>query len=133
MGLLCPISLLLFSWLGRVRLFATPWTAARQASLSFTIPRSLLKLMSIESVMSSNHLSYFMITQILSDSFVLTLPFYTSGQYIFFPSKDPVKAICRCLTTSQAVPPVLFLTLPVFLMNKTKWCISSHGDTAKER
>ena len=40
----------------RVQLFATPWTAARQASLSFTISQSLLKLMSIESVMPSNHL-----------------------------------------------------------------------------
>ena len=39
-----------------VRLFATPWTAARQASLSFTISRSLLRLMSIESMMPSNHL-----------------------------------------------------------------------------
>ena len=37
-----------------VRLFATPWTAAHQASLSFTIFWSLLKLMSIESVMPSN-------------------------------------------------------------------------------
>ena len=35
---------------------ATPWTAAHQASLSFTISRSLLKCMSIESVMPSNHL-----------------------------------------------------------------------------
>ena len=34
----------------------TPWTAAHQASLSFTISQSLLKLMSIESVMPSNHL-----------------------------------------------------------------------------
>ena len=42
--------------LSSVRLFATPWTAARQASLSITISRSLLKLMSIESVMLSNHL-----------------------------------------------------------------------------
>ena len=42
--------------LSRVQLFATPWTAARQASLSITNPRSLLKLMSIESVMPSNHL-----------------------------------------------------------------------------
>ena len=42
--------------LSRVRLFATPWAAARQASLSFTISLSLLKLMSIESVMPSNHL-----------------------------------------------------------------------------
>ena len=39
-----------------VRLFATPWTAACQASRSFTISRSLLRLMSIESVMPSNHL-----------------------------------------------------------------------------
>ena len=37
-------------------LFATPWTAARQASLSITNSQSLLKLMSIESVMPSNHL-----------------------------------------------------------------------------
>ena len=40
----------------RVRLFATPWTAACQASLSITNSQSLLKLMSIESVMPSNHL-----------------------------------------------------------------------------
>ena len=42
--------------LSRVQLFATPWTAARQASLSFTSSRSLLNLMSIESVMPSNYL-----------------------------------------------------------------------------
>ena len=39
-----------------VLLFATPWTATHQASLSFTISQSLLKLMSIESIMPSNHL-----------------------------------------------------------------------------
>ena len=43
----------LFSHVG---LFATPWITACQASLSFTISQSLLKLMSIESVMPSNHL-----------------------------------------------------------------------------
>ena len=37
-------------------LFATPWTAAHQAFLSFTISQSLLKLMSFESIMPSNHL-----------------------------------------------------------------------------
>ena len=42
--------------LSRVQLFVTPWTAARQASLSFTIFQSLLKLLCIESVMPSNHL-----------------------------------------------------------------------------
>ena len=42
--------------LSRFLLFATPWTAAHQASLSITNSWSLLKLMSIESVMPSNHL-----------------------------------------------------------------------------
>ena len=42
--------------LSRVRLFATPWTAARQASLSIASSQSLLKLMSSELVMPSNHL-----------------------------------------------------------------------------
>ena len=42
--------------LSRVQLFATPWTAARQTSLSITNSWSLLKLMSFESVMPSNHL-----------------------------------------------------------------------------
>ena len=42
--------------LNHVWLFVTPWTAAGQASLSITSSRSLLKLMSIESVMPSNHL-----------------------------------------------------------------------------
>ena len=42
--------------LSRVQLFATPWTAARQASLSITNSQSLLKCISIEWVMPSNHL-----------------------------------------------------------------------------
>ena len=42
--------------LSRVQLFVTPWTAAGQVSLSFTISQSLLKLMSIELVMLYNHL-----------------------------------------------------------------------------
>ena len=43
--------------LSHAQLFVTPWTGARQASLSITNSWSLLKLMSIESVMPSNHLS----------------------------------------------------------------------------
>ena len=53
----------LFSWpfaiiqlLSHVRLFVSPWTAAHQASLSSTLSQSLLKFMSIELVMPSNHL-----------------------------------------------------------------------------
>ena len=59
---LCPSLALLsslfccFQSLGCVWFFATPWAAARQASLSFTISQSFPKLMSIESVMPSNHL-----------------------------------------------------------------------------
>ena len=45
-----------FQSLSHVQLFATPWTAARQASLSITNSQSLLKVMSIESAMPSNHL-----------------------------------------------------------------------------
>ena len=48
--------MLLFSLSVVVWLFATPWSAARQASLSYTISRSLLKLMSIELVLPSSHL-----------------------------------------------------------------------------
>ena len=44
--------------LSRVRLFATPWTAAHQASLSITNSQSLLELISIESVMPSSHLIF---------------------------------------------------------------------------
>ena len=43
-------------WLSHVQLFVTPWTATRQASLSITNSWSWLKLMSIESVIPSNHL-----------------------------------------------------------------------------
>ena len=48
--------IVLVQLLSHIQLFATPWTAAHQAFLSFTVSQSLLKLMSIESVMPSNHL-----------------------------------------------------------------------------
>ena len=67
--------------LSHVWLFVTPWTAALQASLSITNSRSLLRLMSIESVMPSNHLilchplllppSIFPSTRIFSNGLVL--------------------------------------------------------------
>ena len=53
-----PIVVVVVQSLSRVRLFMTPWTAARQASLSFTISRSLFKFISIESVMLSYHLIF---------------------------------------------------------------------------
>ena len=50
------LSFVVVQMLSRVRFFGTSWTAAHQTSLSFTISQSLLKLMSIESMMPSNHL-----------------------------------------------------------------------------
>ena len=55
--IICVIYISSVQPLSRVWLFVTPWTAALQASLSITNSRSLLKLMSIVSVMPSNHLN----------------------------------------------------------------------------
>ena len=78
-----------------VQLFATPWTAAHQASLSITNSRSLLKLLSIESVMPSNHLifcrpllllpSIFLSIRVFSDDSVLCIrwPKYWSFSFSF--------------------------------------------------
>ena len=83
-----------------VCLFATPWTAAYQASLSFTISLSLLKLISIESVMPSNHLilchlllllpSIFPSIKVFSGESVLCIrwPKYWSLSFSISPSSD---------------------------------------------
>ena len=68
--------------LSLVWLFATPRTAARQASLSFTISRSLLKLMSIESAMPSNHLILYrplLLPPIFSQSLYIYMQFFFSS------------------------------------------------------
>ena len=90
-----------FSWvhsLSRVQLFATPQTAARQASPSVTNSRSLLKLMSIESMMPSNHLilwhpllllpSIFPSIRVFSNESVFRIrwPEYWSFSFSFSPS-----------------------------------------------
>ena len=84
-----PNSVLYFivELLSPVWLFATPWTAAPQASLSITNSRSLLKLMSIELVMPSNHLILCLPLPLL---FLQSLP--TSGPFPvsqFFPVRWP--------------------------------------------
>ena len=72
--------------LSHVWLFATPWTAAHQASLSFTISWSLLKLMSIESVMPSDHLmlchSVLLLPSIFPNIRVFSRLFASGGQSI---------------------------------------------------
>ena len=86
--------------LSRVQLFVTPWTAAHQASLSITNSRSSLKLMSIESVMPSNHLilccpllllsSIFPSIRVFSNESVLCirLPKYWSFSFNISPSNQ---------------------------------------------
>ena len=86
--------------LSQVWLFVTPWTAARQASLSITNSQSLLKLMSIESVMPSNHLilccpllllsSIFPCIRVFSNESVLPIrwPKYWSFSFNISPSNE---------------------------------------------
>ena len=86
--------------LSPAQLFATPWTAARQASLSITSSRSLLKLMSIESVMPSNYLilcrplllppSIFPSIRVFSNQSVLHIrwPKYWSFSFSISPSNE---------------------------------------------
>ena len=81
-------------------LFATPWTAACQAFLFFTISRSLLKLMSIESLMPSNHLilccpllllpSVFLSITVFSNQSALRIkwPEYWSFSFSISPSNE---------------------------------------------
>ena len=85
--------------LSRVQLSATPWTAARQASLSFTISPSFLKLMSFELVMPSNHLilchpllppSIFLSIRVFSNESALHIkwPVYWSFGFSISPSNE---------------------------------------------
>ena len=86
--------------LSHVRLFETPWTAARQASLSITNSWSLLKLTSIESVMPSNHLilcypllllpSIFPSIRVFSNGWTLYIrwPKYWSFSFSISPSNE---------------------------------------------
>ena len=86
--------------LSHFQLFATPWTAARQASLLITNYRSLLKLMSTESMMLSNHLilccpllllpSIFPIIRVFSNELVLHIrwPQYWSFSFSISPSNE---------------------------------------------
>ena len=86
--------------LSRVRPFATPWTAARQASLSITSSQSLLKLTSIKLMMPSNHLilcrpllllpSTFPSSRVFSNESVLHIrwPKYWSFSFSISPSNE---------------------------------------------
>ena len=65
----CIVVAVLVQSFSHVQLFVTTWTAACQASVSFTISQSLLKLISVKSVMPSNHLVLCLPLLLLSQSF----------------------------------------------------------------
>ena len=94
-----PVEVRSVQSLSRVRLFVTPWTAAHQASLSITNSQSLLKLMSIELVMPSNHLipchpllppSIFPSIRVFSNESVFRIrwPKYWAFSYNISPSSE---------------------------------------------
>ena len=95
---LTPVRISSVQSLSHVRLFATPWTAAHQASLSITNSQSLLKLMSNESVMPSNHLilccpllllpSIFPSIRVISDESALHIRWPKYWNFIISPSNE---------------------------------------------
>ena len=96
----CSVQFSSFQLLSRVQLFVTPWTAARQASLSITNSQSLPKPMSIELLMPSNHLilcrpllllpSIFPSITVFSNESALHMrwPKYWSFSFSIIPSKE---------------------------------------------
>ena len=95
--------------LSRVRLFVTPWTTAHQASLSFTISWSLLRFMSIESVMLSNHL-------ILCHPILLCLQSFPGSG--FFPVNWLFAAVgqsIRASTSASVLPMSIHYRFPLGL------------------
>ena len=126
-------------WLSCVQLFATPWTAAFQASLCFTISQSLLKLMSIESVMPSNHLilchplplwpSVFPSIRVFSNELPLCIrwPKYWSFSFSFSPYNkysgywSGIHSKSPCWNLSD-----------VFLMIKLELCVLGEEDQSNK-
>jgi len=96
--------------LSHVQLFVTPWTAACQASLPFTNSQSLLKLMSIESVMPSNHL-------------VLCCPLFLLPS--IFPS---IKGLFQWVSSSYQVAEVLSFSFSISPSNEYSGLISFRID-----
>ena len=102
-----PKCILLVQLLSHVLLVATPWTAAFQASLSFTISQRLLKLMSMELMIPSNHLilcfpllllpSVFPSIRVFSSesAFLIRRPKYWSFSFSISPSKEHSGLIFR--------------------------------------
>ena len=120
-----------------VQLFVTPWTAARQAFLSITNSQSLLKLMSIESVMPSIHLvlcrplllppSIFPIIKVFSNelAFHIRWPKYWSFSFIISPPNEYSGLISFRIDwfdlAVQGTPPIKYLEDIARYPNPSAW------------
>ena len=107
--------------LSSVQLFVTPWTAAHQTSLTITISQSLLKLMSIESAMPSNHLifchpflllpSIFPRTRVFSNELALCIRWPKYWSFSISPSNEgavkPLGSKCSPLYISYSICNIL--------------------------
>ena len=119
--------------LSRVQLFVTPWTAACQASLSITNSWSLFKLMSIESVMPSNHLmlcypllllpSIFPSHRVFSKELVLRIrwPKYWGFNFSISPSNEHSGLISFRLVDLLAVQGTLKSFLQHWIWSSRRW------------
>ena len=145
-------NILFSSVLSHARLFATPWTAARQAFLSITISQRLLNVMSIESVMSSNHLilcgplllsSIFPSIRVFSNESVLHIrwPKYWSFSFRISPSNEysglnSFRLTCLISLQSKILCRRKWQPTPVFLPEKLHGQKSlaaySHGVTKNQ-
>ena len=138
-----------------VQLFATPWTGARQASLSLTISWSLLKLVSIELVMPSNHLVLchplllpwiFPSTRVFSNELALHISWrkYCSFSFCYSPSKPAFSLssftfIMRLFSSSSLSAIRSQLTYTTALsekkiqnLDKGRWLLCDHWTKSSE-
>ena len=100
--------------LNPVRLFATPWIAARQASLSITNPQSLLKPMSIESVMPSNHLI------LCGPLFLLPLHTQQDTESAWLTVQDPSGSLGDQPYQRPSLSPFTWIRLQLYLVFTTR-------------
>ena len=140
----CVCVVVVVQFPGRVRLFATPWTAACQASLSFTISRCLLKRMSIESVMPSNHLilcrpllllpSIFPSIKVFSNelTFWIRWPNYWRFSFSISPSNKYSGLISFRIDafdllavqgTLKSLLPIIFIYIYIYICTHTYMCV----------
>ena len=117
--------------LSRVQLFATPWTAARQGSLSLTVSWSLFRLLSVESMMPSNHHilcrpllllpSIFPSIKVFSNELVLCTkwPKYWSFSSSISPSNEYsrlISLICMCVCIYIYVCVYIYIHIHMYII-----------------